>query len=125
MRKRICKNASVEYKDTEILNVVDAGPAEFVSLFANAEMVITNSFHGTAFSVNFNKDFYTITPKRKHNNSRQRSLLELFNLQSRLIAEDADFNEVSRTPIDYDKVNEVLDDERKKSLSFLKNAIDG
>lgn len=121
---RICKSAAVEDKDASIVNIIDAGPAEFVSLFANADMVITNSFHGTAFSVNFSKDFYTITPKRKHNNSRQRSLLELFNLQDRLIAEDTDVNEVNITPIDYSKVNVILERERDRSYAFLKNAID-
>lgn len=121
---RICKSAAVQDRDSSVVNIIDAGPAEFVGLFANADMVITNSFHGTAFSVNFNKEFYTITPKRKHNNSRQRSLLELFELQKRLIAEDTDFNEVSRSPIDYNKVNAVLNQEREKSLCFLKTAID-
>lgn len=54
---RICKRAFNVRKDRGINNILDAGPSEFLSLFYNAEYIITNSFHGTAFSVNFNKPF--------------------------------------------------------------------
>ena len=121
---RICKTAAVEDKDSSIENIIDAGPAEFVRLFANAGMVITNSFHGTAFSINFGKEFYTITPARKHNNSRQRSILELFKLQDRLIAEDTPLENISMGAIDYAAVSDTLEDERMKSIEFLTNAID-
>lgn len=121
---RICKNAAIEDKDSSIENIIDAGPAEFVRLFANAGMVITNSFHGTAFSINFGKEFYTITPTRKHNNSRQRSILELFKLQGRLIAENTPIENISMGAIDYAAVSQILEDERKKSIEFLTNSID-
>lgn len=121
---RICKNASVEDNDSTILNIIDAGPAEFIDLFANAGMVITNSFHGTAFSINFGKEFYTITPARKHNNSRQRSILELFDLQDRLIAENTPIENISVKEIDYKATARILEDERKKSIDFLTNAIE-
>lgn len=121
---RICKNAAVEDKDCRILNIIDAGPAEFINLFANAGMVITNSFHGTAFSINFGKEFYTITPARKHNNSRQRSILELFNLHDRLIAENTPIEQLSTKEIDHKAVARILDEEREKSIKFLIDAIE-
>lgn len=121
---RICKNASIEDNDSTILNIADAGPAEFIDLFANAGMVITNSFHGTVFSINFGKDFYTVTPLRKQNNSRQQSILGLFSLNDRLLLEGTDINLISRTPIDYNTVNCTLEQEREKSINYLKNAID-
>ena len=121
---RICKNTAVEDNDSSIENIIDAGPADFLRLFANAGMVITNSFHGTAFSINFGKEFYTITPARKHNNSRQRSILELFKLQDRLIAENTPIENISMWTIDYVTVSEILVNERKKSIEFLTNAID-
>ena len=121
---RICKNASIEDNDSTILNIIDAGPAEFIDLFANAGMVITNSFHGTVFSINFGKDFYTVTPLRKQNNSRQQSILGLFSLNDRLLLEGTDINLISRTPIDYNTVNCTLEQEREKSINYLKNAID-
>lgn len=122
---RICKSANPEGKDRGIINITDAGPAEFLSLIANASLVITNSFHGTAFSVNFNCDFYTILPMRKRNNSRQRSLLELFILTERLLVEGAPMPDTSLVAIDYKAANQRLSEERGKSISFLKRAIDG
>lgn len=121
---RVCKNAIPEEKDGAILNITDAGPAEFLSLVANATLVVTNSFHGTAFSVNFNRDFYTILPMRKQNNSRQRSLLEMFGLTERLLVEGAPMPNASSMTIDYTTVSLCLSNERRKSINFLKQAID-
>ena len=55
---RICKRAFGERKDGGVTNILDAGPAEFLWLIAHAEYVVTNSFHGTAFSVNFSIPFF-------------------------------------------------------------------
>ena len=120
---RICKNAAIEDKDTTIENIIDAGPAEFLRLFANADIVITNSFHGTAFSINFGKEFYTVTPARKHNNSRQQSILELFNLQARLIPENTPIENITTNKIDNNAVIKRLNEEREKSIHFITNAI--
>lgn len=120
---RICKNAYAVDKQSSIMNITDAGPAEFIDLFENAEMIITNSFHGTAFAINFEKDFYTVTPNRKHNNSRQRSLLKLFNLEDRLINENSKLESISHDSINYEKVREKLEEERTKSIDFLINSI--
>ena len=120
---RICKRAAEEDKDESIVNVIDAGPAEFVRLFADADMVITNSFHGTAFSINFGKEFYTVTPLHKQNNSRQQSLLELFSIKERLILEGTEIRAITLKPIDYAIVNSTLDKERNKSINFLNSAI--
>ena len=47
------------YKQTDIF----AGPLDFLSYFENAEYIVTNSFHGTAFSLNFSKKFYVVINK--------------------------------------------------------------
>lgn len=122
---RICKSANPEDKDGEVLNIVDAGPAEFLSLVAHAALIITNSFHGTAFPVNFQRDFYTILSRRKQNNSRQRSLLELLGMTDRLLVEGSPLPAASGVNIDYVKANKRLEAERYKSIHFLKSAIDG
>lgn len=121
---RICKNAAIEDKDERIENVIDAGPAEFLELFEKAAYVVTNSFHGTAFSVNFSKPFYTVIPKRKNNNSRQQSLLGMLGLEDRMILENSPFPNLE-VPIDYGKVNTLLNGQRSKSVEFLRKAIDG
>ena len=66
----------------------DVGPQEFLWLIKNAQYVCTDSFHGTIFSLNFNKQFYSFS-KRKDgegsDNNRIYGLLEKLNLKERLI----------------------------------------
>ena len=64
--------------------VFDAGPSEFVGWFANANYVVTDSFHGTSFSIIFNKPFSTYVAATK-TSDRVRTLLGKFNLNWRLI----------------------------------------
>lgn len=122
---RITKDAARMEKDGEIINITDAGPSEFLGLFANADFVVSNSFHGTAFSINFNRDFYVVTPSRKQNNSRQQSLLKLFGLSNRLLKEGDHYPECCNISINYSCVNKALNLQRTASYSFLKNSIDG
>lgn len=114
---------SSTYKQSfRIKYIKEAGPKEFVSLFSNAEYVITNSFHGTAFSINFNKQFsMELLPESSGVNSRLEDILELFGLQDRKITScDPD---VINSEIDYKVVNEKLKIERNKSISVLEDAL--
>lgn len=120
---RICKNASPEDQESEIVNVIDAGPAEFLYLFDKAGCVVTNSFHGTAFSINFGKQFYTIIPNGKLNNSRQKSILKLMGCEGRMLIENSVMPEIEK--YDVATVQLALEQQREKSKNFLKNAIDG
>lgn len=120
---RLCKNASPEDNENEIKNVIDAGPAEFLYLFAKAGYVVTNSFHGTAFSINFGKQFYTVIPLGKSNNSRQRSLLKLMCCEDRMLVEGSQMPNI--TEVDISIVDKRLVEERQKSINFLKYAIEG
>ena len=101
---RICKNATVEDIEQEIMNIIDAGPAEFLYLFSKAGCVVTNSFHGTAFSINFGKQFYTIIPNGKSNNSRQKSILKLLGCEERMLVEHSPMPEIKT--LDTARVNE-------------------
>ena len=67
----------IELNDKKIENyfcdqVSDAGPMEFLTLIKNAKAIVTNSFHGTIFSIIFGKEFYTIT--RLNRNSRMENI---------------------------------------------------
>lgn len=108
---------------TKINYIKSAGPEEFLSLFNNAEYIITNSFHGTAFSINFNKQFFTeLLPKSTGVNSRLEDILDLFNLNGRrVLSSEAS---VIESRIDYETVNAKLEEERMKSTSLLKHAIE-
>ena len=95
-----------------------ASPDDFLSLMYYADYVVTNSFHGTAFSINLNKQFWVYAPSMF--SSRVSSIIRLLGLDNRMIdgeitAEAIDDN------IDYVKVNQKLDIERARAMSFLKD----
>lgn len=120
---RICKGAFKQDKKSEgIINIIDAAPDDFLGLIEKAEMVLTNSFHGTVFSILFKKDFYTIIKRDVDNNSRQLSLLKTLDID-RIKYEDECFNE--STPINWIKTNDLLSKFRQKSIDYLTNAING
>lgn len=93
---------------------------EWLSLFCNAEYIITDSFHGTAFSINFNKKFVCVFPP--HRTTRLESVLKLTGLTGRVLTDYDDFT-IADKPIDYMRVNAILNAERKKADAFLINAI--
>lgn len=100
-----------------------ASPVEWVELFLNAAYVITNSFHGLAFSINFNKEFFIgLLPESYKVNSRLEYALKLFNLENRMINNESTPKNFSR--INYDVINNILEKERKKSIEFLKSIIE-
>lgn len=122
---RICKNAFIEDKSDDVINIIDAGPQEYLGLFAKASFVLTTSFHGTCFSVNFNIPFYTILKKNKTNNSRQIDLLNELNIGERIIyVGDSIPNNKEFNKINYEAVNKELLEFKYHSISYLKNALD-
>ena len=120
---RICKNEMPVDSDDDILNIRDFGPAEFLGLYANASIVLTTSFHGSIFSLIFEKPFYTITPASKNNNSRQEDLLSRLNLKDRLIREGESFSLNSLYQTDFQEVNRQLKDQINLSEEYLKIAL--
>lgn len=107
----------------------DAGPREFLGLIKNASLVITDSFHATAFSINFNVPFYTLlrnTDDQVNNmNSRIFNILEMFNLKDRLIEPNSDYSNELELSIDFSEVNAVLNMRRKEDIEFLRDSIQG
>lgn len=93
-----------------------ASPGDFLSLMYYADYVITNSFHGTAFSINLNKKFWTFAPS--HFSTRISSLANLVGLQNRIVNDYISVSSIDEH-IQYDVINRLLEDERKKSLQFL------
>ncbi len=95
--------------------------ADFLSYVKNCTYMITDSFHGTAFAINFNKQFIEILPNN-NTGSRNMSILNLTGLTDRIVSDLNDLNLVNRR-IDYEKVNSVLNVERQKSIEILKSII--
>lgn len=100
-----------------------ADPSEFIALYSEAKFVLTNSFHGTAFALNFKKPFLSITPPQTlANDDRIISLLERLNLSSRGIPADnieKIENELSKDLFSLNYKDIPLEYWQKKSLSFL------
>lgn len=93
-----------------------ASPGDFVSYMLYADVVITNSFHGTAFSINLNKDFWVYMPTAF--STRIESLLELCELKGRLL-DDVIQDDWENKWIDYNVVNPILEIKRNETIDFL------
>jgi len=98
------------------------GPREFLTLLRNAELVITDSFHGTALSILFEKPLITAITTSKIK-SRILDLLELFELKKRLFTPRKALREIIHEPIDYTHVRKLLNDARRNSLELLTTAL--
>ncbi len=120
---RVCKNEMPLESDNKILNIRDFGPLEFLGLYHGASVVLTTSFHGTIFSLIFEKPFYTVTPSSKNNNSRQENLLAIMNLKERLLREGDQVNLDNLLKIDFRDVKEKLDKQIKNSIEFLEESL--
>lgn len=94
------------------------GPLEFINLIRHAEYVITNSFHGTVFSIIFHKKFWVFP--NCQTGSRITDLLDLLNISDRTIyAYDEFLLKKYNQNIDYERVDTILEKERAKSLEWL------
>lgn len=86
--------------------------------FRDAKFVVTDSFHGCVFSILFNKPFVAIG-NAERGMSRFNSLLALFQLEDRLLLSEP-IDAIADRPIHWERVNRILDEERKKAFLFLK-----
>lgn len=89
-------------------------PEHFLALLKNAKYVVTDSFHGTAFSFNFNKNVFVFNPPKY--STRIKSILDLLDSDFRLV-KDEHWRDIEK--IDFKKVNRVLSEERAKVRRFL------
>lgn len=103
---------TISYAD---VNVNDAGPVEFVEYIRSASYVVSTSFHATAFSVIFNKQFAVCPIIGQNNSSRMKDFLNLFNLSNRLITDTTG----NLTDIDYNEVNKMVALEINRSKELL------
>lgn len=94
-------------------------PLEFVKLIDNAELVITNSFHGVAFSINMNTPFVFI-PVNNKNNDRMLELLERLKLTDRVVLDEENIISAS---MDYSTSNKILKLEQEKTWNVIEQMI--
>lgn len=108
----------------------DIGPAEFVNLIRNAELVLTDSFHGSCFSILNHKKFITLNRFSNANsestNTRLDSLLSMLGLLDRRCngsENDESIRSMLESDIDYEKVDRELQALRQDSITYLSNAL--
>ncbi len=89
----------------------------FLSLINNAECMITDSFHGTAFAINLNTQFIEVLPNN-NTSTRNMSILRMTNLTDRILTDVGNFG-LFEKKIDFDNVNLIIKRERSKSKELL------
>lgn len=102
---------------------VDAGPLEMLQLVRDAELVLTTSFHGTAFAVNFGIPVYSVVESVYANDSRQINLLGQVGLNNRVISIGDPFPSMDNLQYDISYSQYSLCELRKQSLEFLKQSL--
>ena len=103
-----------------ILN--DISPEEFLFLYTKAKFIVTNSFHGTCFSIINRKDFYTVKPTGSNN--RLSSMLDEMGLSDRLLAAGSGLSESpDAAAINYPEKASAIDRFTAASKEYLKTAL--
>lgn len=111
-------NANLKYVDK---NYYLQGPAEFLSLVKNAELILTTSFHALAFGLIFKRRL-GIFNRNIGINTRMRDMLELVGLSDHLL-ESAKNSSLAQFDINYNAVDKEIEKHVKRSQSFLINSI--
>ena len=96
---------------------------EWINGFNEADFVVTDSFHGTVFSIIFNKPFISIANRGRGSN-RFYSLLGSLNIDERIIDEkDEVTSELIEKKVDYNSVNSILAKLKNESIGYLTNSL--
>lgn len=96
-------------------------PQDFIWLFKHAELVITNSFHGAAFSINYGKSLYAVA-NPDSSDDRVANLLSSLGLSDRLLYIEDEIPQFCRTGIN-SSVSNKLQQLRLESMKYLTNAL--
>ena len=116
-----CISPLVYCRDKEVHWIDDAGPIDFLSYMMNASCVITNTFHGTIFPMNFNVPFFSCNAAV---GSRQGQMLALCNLEGRVINSPMELCEITDYSCDFTEANITIEKMRRESVGYLKNALE-
>ena len=105
----------------------DVGPREFVNLIKNASFICTDSFHGTVFSIIFEKKFFTFNRFDEDSsistNTRIDNLLGMLSLEKRRKRGGENVQECMKDQVDYDAVRMKLCMKRAESFEYLRTAL--
>lgn len=106
---------------------IDCSPFEVRAWFRNAEEVITDTFHGTIFSIITKRKFTTLVRKSVGNSygneEKLTDLLQRFGLKNRMTYDLRNPASIRNGNVDYDAVDRILEKERKRTTDYLKHLI--
>lgn len=110
-------------------DLYDVAPQDFINLIRNAEYVCTDSFHGTAFSIIFEKQFLSFerhqSSDKASTNDRIYSVLQLIGESGKLVKDIDSIKNLVTDRIDFSNVKRVLNTKREETNHFLDNAVKG
>lgn len=119
----LCGNANGIRPGSTVISA--AGPNEFLRLFQEASFVVTSSFHGTMFSMIYEKSFYAVVPPDRKGDCRIASLLNQAGLEDRAVAANEHWAKNSRNEsIDYGHCRAKIDTIRTNGLKYIKKILD-
>ena len=85
--------------------------------------MITDSFHGTAYAINFNIPFVEVLPNN-NTGTRNMSILRMTGLSQRILHDEENI-QLAKNKVDFTEANKVLKEKRIESLEILKKMIEG
>lgn len=110
-------------------NIKVLGPIEWIDLIANADFILTDSFHATALAIIFNVNFFSFKrfhdTKKGSQNSRIFHILTVTDLLDRIVAGYISNQELEITANRWDNANSQISEYRNYSINWLKNALQG
>lgn len=102
---------------------IGASPEEFLALARDAELVLTTSFHGTAFAVNYGRPVFTVVKDRASGDSRQMNLMKSLGLEDKVLTINDAFPDATNAHYDYNIEQQRLEVLRKESIQFLTKSL--
>ena len=111
-------------KEVDATYIGGISPEEWLGYIDNAEYIVTNSFHGVAFSIIFNKKFFIeLQPYPAKANSRLENIMDIFKLREREIVNGG--NDYIDKKIDYTNVEKIIQEKKEKSIQYLRKIVQG
>jgi len=102
-------------------NIVAVSPFEWLGYFKKAKYVVTSTFHGTVFSIKYNKKFITL-PNIPINNKLS-YILKITGLKNRILQKQNNIENLLESDINYKIVNKIISKNIFKSIQYLKEAL--
>lgn len=102
-------------------NFKNAGPVDFVRLIKSCNAFVSNSFHGTAFSIIYHKPFYVFNRRFYEVNSRMESLLSAFDLKNTLMDNEIKIKKQENVVFNWNKIEKLKAERLAVSTEYLRN----